>query len=359
MDPGKLIPAPDLLPAPAGVFYFLLVFTFILHIIAANLVVGGLVMAFVRAWKIRAGRAATGWEPILGKRLPIAMAAAVNLGVAPLLFLQVIYGQFIYVSSVLMAVYWLSIFVLIIAAYYATYAHQFALAGPTPPKPWLTGAAAALLIIVGYFFTQSIIMMLNPEAWPQYFARPGGTIMTTGDHSLAPRLLHFVASSLALAGLGVALWGRWRTSKSLPFGADMLKSGLRWYAVATLVNFFIGGLYLGTIPAEVLSRAVLGDRLAVGLLVLGAMAGLGSIPAAFTRLLGLTTVCALVSVVTMVLFRYVVRVAYLEPWFTTGSLAVKAQYSPLIAFILVFIGGAALVWWMLRLAARTPERTES
>jgi len=41
MDPSRLIPYPDILPAPWWLFYILLVATFTLHLIMANVMLGG------------------------------------------------------------------------------------------------------------------------------------------------------------------------------------------------------------------------------------------------------------------------------------------------------------------------------
>ncbi len=48
--------------------------------------------------------------------LPLVIAFAVNFGVAPLLFLQVLYGHFIYTSSILMGIFWISIIPALIIA---------------------------------------------------------------------------------------------------------------------------------------------------------------------------------------------------------------------------------------------------
>ena len=53
------------------------------------------------------------------------MAFAVNFGVAPLLFVQVLYGHLFYTSSILVAVFRLAVIPLLIVAYYALYLHGF------------------------------------------------------------------------------------------------------------------------------------------------------------------------------------------------------------------------------------------
>ena len=169
MDPSQLIPTPDILPAPWGFFYPLLILTFALHLIMANILLGA---GFVILWKDlqnRGRQISNSLSREISRKWPITIAFTVNLGVAPLLFLQVLYGQFIYVSSVLMAVYWLSIFVLIILAYYGAYIYQIHYDRLGGARIWIAGISVLLLIVVGFFFTNSLLLMIDPKVWTRYF----------------------------------------------------------------------------------------------------------------------------------------------------------------------------------------------
>ena len=90
-----LIPALDAagLPGPPWLFHFLLVFTFFLHLIFMNLTLGGTLMAFVA--NLRGGNRPADPNAVLAKRLmgvnTYAISLAITTGVAPLLFVQVLY----------------------------------------------------------------------------------------------------------------------------------------------------------------------------------------------------------------------------------------------------------------------------
>ena len=181
MDPARLIPTPDILPAPWGFFYPLLILTFALHLILANILLGA---GFVILWtdiRNRGKAIAHSLSREISRKWPITIAFTVNLGVAPLLFLQVLYGQFIYVSSVLMAVYWLSIFVLIILAYYGAYLYQIHYDRLGSARIWIAGISILILIVVGFFFTNSLLLMIDPKVWTRYFQEPGGTLIHWTD----------------------------------------------------------------------------------------------------------------------------------------------------------------------------------
>lgn len=349
MDPAFLIPSPDVLPAPWWVFYPLLIATFTLHLVLANLLVGGAVIALVDNLRSRGplGRSSLGGE--LAHKLPMAAALTVNLGVPPLLFMQLLHGQFIYTSAVLMAVVWVSIFLLAIGGYYLLYIYDIRYQPMDMGRVLTTLGAALLMSAVGYMFTASLVLMINPGAWSGYFQNAAGTIVPSGDASLAPRYLHFFFSSLALGGLGLAVWGL-RRRKADPAGGEVLvNQGLRWYGLATLVNFLIGALYLGTLPDKVLATIIVGGGLGLFTLLGGVLAGLASVLAAFGGMVKQTAVWSGLSVVLMVLFRYQVRAAYLQPYLALDRLPLATQGITLIVFLVVLVLGLITVGYMLRL----------
>jgi len=87
----------------------------------------------------------------IAPKLPMTVALTVNLGIPPLLFLQILYGNFIYVSTVLMAVYWLSIFVLIILSYYGTYLYSLKYDRLGSSRVWVMGISVLMMLAVDSF----------------------------------------------------------------------------------------------------------------------------------------------------------------------------------------------------------------
>ncbi|MGD9125526.1 MAG: hypothetical protein PVG60_10550, partial [Desulfarculaceae bacterium] len=293
-----------------------------------------------------------GWGAAIARKIPYSIALAVNLGIAPLLFMQVIYGQFVYVSAVLMAVYWLAIFILIILAYYAAYLYDMKYKELGRARAWVQGFSVLVFLVVGYYFTCNLVMMLNPQGWSEYFQRPWGTILPSVDPSLAPRYLHFVFSSAAIGGLALGLWGWWRLKNGDPKGQALLDQGLTWYGVATMVNFAVGAWYLGALPQAVLEQVIGGNKAATFALLAGVLAGLASIPVALSRNAPFAATCALLSVVLMVLFRYAVRAAYLAPYLKVEAMPMAPQYSALVMFLGVLVLGLITVVYMLKLASK-------
>lgn len=349
MNPSALIPAPDVLPAPWGLFTFLLLLTFTVHLLLANIMLGGLAVSWFNSLKRRRQSLPPPSGQLLARRLTWVIALAINFGVAPLLFLQVAYGQFIYVSTVLMAVYWVSIVLITIVAYYLAYLYDLKYQHWDAARPWLSGIAAFLFAVVGYFFTNSLVLMINPVQWPSYFQHPWGMLLPSLDPSLLPRYLHFLASSLAIGGLAVALWGWYRRRRGEADGQALLVQGTNWYGVFTVLNFVVGAWYLAALPEPVLG-AVVASRLALLLLMLAVVCALASVPAALGRHAPLAAGCALAAVVLMVLLRHLVRSAYLSPYLQTEHIPVQTQYSPVLLFVAVAVLGVALVVYLLKVA---------
>ena len=82
------LPDYEFLSAPLWLITVLHILTLTLHFVAMNFLVGGVIMVLYAATRKR-------WDdPTLkkfGKMFPAAMAATVTLGVAPLLFVQMVY----------------------------------------------------------------------------------------------------------------------------------------------------------------------------------------------------------------------------------------------------------------------------
>jgi len=353
MDPSRLIPYPDILPAPWWLFYILLVATFTLHLIMANVMLGGGIMALASEWlKRRKENGEMRVHKEIAPKLPMTVALTVNLGIPPLLFLQILYGNFIYVSTVLMAVYWLSIFVLIILSYYGTYLYSLKYDRLGSSRVWVLGISVLMMLAVGFFFTNSLLIMTDPKVWPSYFEQPGGTLIHFGEPNLIPRYLHFVVSSVAMGGLAMGLLGWWGTRKGESEGGATMVRGLRVYAGATLCQFLVGALYLGTLPNQVLTRAAFENTAAMAVFLISIATALCSILYSMSEKPWHTAVCAVATIFFMVLFRYAVQTAYLETYLSAARPEVVLQLGPMGLFIAAMIGGTAVVVYLLKLALR-------
>lgn len=245
MEPSHLIPLPDPIPVPWGWVQFLLLLTFVLHLLFMNTMLGTGIIAFVHhVHHVRRPRSNFPLTADIAKNLPYTIAFTINMGVAPLLFLQVLYGHFMYVSSILMAAYWLSIIGLLVIAYYSAYLYDFKYDSLGLLRPFFIGLTVLIFLFIGFLFTNNITLMLNPEAWKAYFERPDGTLLNLSDPTLWPRYLHFITASVAIGGLSIAIIARFRPLKDMRAQEDRIALGMQWFSYATLAQIAIGLWFL-------------------------------------------------------------------------------------------------------------------
>ena len=351
MSAGQLIPTPDILQVPWGWFQIFLTITFYLHLVVMNILLGCAIIAFCRQV------AGTGGDlnRTISKKLPLTVAFAINFGVAPLLFLQVLYGHLMYTSSVLMAFYWLAIFVILIFCYYGTYIYSMRFDAVSNFHTVLVGFIVATLLAVAFIMTANLSLMTNISAWPAYFNNAEGTFLNLTDLSIYPRFLHSILGAIAVGGLSIGLFYDFRKRKGDSDCDEGIRTGMKWFSVTTMLNFGVGFWYLGSLPESVQSLTGNGSTFFLVFLVSGAGLAILSLIYGMRHEVRKAVYSLLGALFCMVLVREFARRLTLEPWFNTSELEVVPQYSPFIAFLIVFVAGLALVYYMVRLVLTDKE----
>ncbi|RMD97792.1 MAG: hypothetical protein D6814_08805 [Calditrichaeota bacterium] len=359
MEPQAIIPVTDPipLPAPYWLFKLLLVLTFILHIVAMNFLLGGgILAAFARFF-------AKGRENYLllandtAKKLPAFFAATITLGIAPLLFLQVLYGQYFYTSSIIMAWPWLLVLALITLAYYGLYLVAFKNTGTSQAFSWALLVSMVLIFVVGFLYSNNFTLMQTPAKWAsKYFADSSGWNLNWGDRTLIPRFLHFFVAALAVGGLMVAGVGFFQWKKDASRARFLMQYGGKWFMFATMAQFLVGIWFLVSLPREKMLLFMGDNLLATVAIFIGIGGGLAAIFIMSSALRqedprkGIAAAMALTAIVIvfMAIMRDVLRDAYLQAYFQPSNFAIKTQWDVLILFLVLFIAGVALWLVMIR-----------
>lgn len=313
--PASLIPAQMALPASWGIIKTLLIVTFFIHLLLMNILLGSVMLAAFNAWRA---------APVAGYGLKKdssfttgILSLTVNFGVAPFLFVQVLYGSFVYTSNILMAVWWLAVPLLVMLAYYAIYVIKSGGADSLFRRRLLITVIALLLMLVAFVLTTTATMSIRPERWPGWTATPAGTMLNLGDPTFIPRYLHMLAASLAVGGLFMGIRARWGLRKP---GADRAEAeartryGLNCFIYTGVAQAFIGFWFLVSLPHYVLDLFI-GQSIAATLMIaLVAVMLVISLLAAKKGKLGIT--CGLLAgmVLIMVIVRDIVRDATLTPF---------------------------------------------
>ncbi len=337
---------PAALPAPVWLLQFLLLFTFVLHVLFMNVVLGGALVWLWANGKARRQSDYQGVARVLGRILPVATAFAITAGVAPLLFTQLLYGQLFYTSSALMAWPWFAIVLLLLGGYYANYGISYA--RPATGRALSLGlVSAALFIAIGFLFTNNMTLMLRPELHaPLYFASDAGLHANLSDAWVWPRFGHMLVGAVALTGLLLAWASRVRRDLERDVAAGIERLGERLFMGATLVEFGVGVAYFFLLPAQV--REVFLGGLTPDLLVLivGAAFALAAV-AVVRRSLLVGSASIVVAIADMVVVRHRVRSIMLEPYFQPESLPVAFQSVVFLMFAVLLVAGLGVVGWMI------------
>ncbi len=344
-----LIPQPDTIPVSWGWFQFLLLLTFPLHLLAMNAMLGGLAIGIVE--HMRGGVVQKKLAHCIAVALPLVIAFVVNLGVAPLLFVQVLYGQFIYSSSVLMGVAWILVVPTLIVAYYGAYLYDFRFVKLGGLGPWLAVLVFLLLLVVGFVFSNNMLLMVLPERFSAYFGHMGGTLLAYDQPSFWPRFLHMILGALGIGGLFVALLGRFRGATDSELAEHANRVGLRWFLVFSVVNVVVGGWYLVSLPRELMLLFMGKNVGATVVFTLSLLLTAGALWGAMKGKFWTTFWHGVGIVVVMTFLRSWLRSAYLRDIFTLDKLEVLPQYSPMIFFFATLVAGIICLGWLLKKTA--------
>jgi len=346
---SSIIPTPDTIPVGWIWFEILLIVTFVIHLILMNFILGG---SLLTAWDIFRGK----YEKNASGSIPTLIALTINFGVPPLLFIQVLYGHLFYTSSVIMAVPWIVVIPVLIIAYYAAYFY----AKRMDKFPQWSKAAIVLsgliLLYVAFMFVNNSTLAIRPERWNAYFENPGGLLLNTGEPTLWPRYLHFVLAALAIGALGRAVYYYFSKGEEEERKIQ-IKRNLKIFGWVTIIQFAIGTWFWLTMPQAVWKTFMGGSLFATILMGLGWVGALLILHAAFTGRSLLAMVLGVAQIIIMVIIRDITRGAYLDGIFRPDELMNVREISPFIVFLLVFVTGILLLYYMIRLMSKskTPQ----
>ncbi len=372
LQPNVVIPAADPMPLPAPVWLLktLLFVVFTLHLVFMNCMLAGGFTAAFNAIRGRSDR-----HPLsrklaaeLGRVLPVLVTFTVTLGVAALLFVQVLYGNLLYASSILIGVYWFSVVILVMLGYYGYYFFNLK-SGERASKTSIVVLTLSVLcfLAIGFIFTNNMTLMWTPQHWLEmYRARPSGFHLNTGDVSLWPRYFHTIVGAFGVFTAALAHYGTIRFKKDPEYGTWLVRRASIVFAGTTVLQFLVGMLFLMALPKSV-AMVFFSDALGVSIF---SVALLSTLAATILLLVGGTAKepgplvhagfgMVIITVLLMVVMRDMVRTAYLHPYFQLSRLQVSPQIGAIAVFLLTFVGGLATLVWMLRKVAQGKSKQAS
>lgn len=260
MDASALYALRDPLGVPAAPIIFLIlgVLTWALHIAAVHILLGasGLTLTGALSKNPHWRRLA---DAMIGTA-KIALSVAIVLGVAPLLFVQVVYDPFWYTSNVLSAWWVIGFIVFLIIGSLALFIfyglNQSMKSGAKTRCPGSLIAAIAFFLVVGFIMHALSVQMLSPEKWMAWYA-PGGIIDASGrslhEYNLW-RFGFFISLSVPVIGLWMIAYRRYimgRTQEDSGY-LDFLRSlSMKLIPIGGVISLVLLAGWMMTLPANV------------------------------------------------------------------------------------------------------------
>jgi len=365
VDVGTMLKA---MPDPAGVPFFpvvmqvLQVLTWMLHILLVYTAIGGLFFSIYGFTK-REERGQRLSKATL-ELAKVSVSLAIVLGVAPLLFYQVIYDPLWYTSANLSAWWYMLFIVFLLIGYYFIWGAYF-----TKNKPSMSMFMSVLgllfLLLVGFIIHVVNYQSLYPEKWVEWYTDGGKTMNTSGwniySFNVFRYLSFLVFPSVAVTGVFLMLYNWYFRSRE-----DMDKGYLDWagkvgarFAMYAGIGWLVSHiLYIFTIPADWGAKGSIFTWLSVLGLVLcaGVVFSSQKNPA---KMAIPSLVAGSVALLLIAIFREYLRVASTARFgYSIYSYKLNLEFlSPLLFFGTLLTGLVmyAYTWWMAYQAGKTPK----
>jgi len=336
-----LIPmsSPVPLSSPAWLFLFFLVFTFFVHILFVNLTLGGSILLLVSKY-ISKNFGYESYNKVseeIGYLNTFNISMTITTGVAPLLFIQTMYENFFYTSSILLSWKWLFVLIAIILAYYFYYIYKFKPFGfkNTGGKGIIFVIFATILFIyVAMIFVGNTLLSMQPEIWKEIYLGKKSFFST---YTYLPRFLHFFFGTIAFAGIFLMVYSKVRKSLTEDTRVAMYKLGKGGFFIATLINIFVGFWFLYSHEAKIFNL-LMGKNM-LGTLLLWIVVVLAVISVIFINKISdsLLITIMLVMVAFMTIVRRIVEDGYFSRYVDIYNLKADPYWGIFLLFVLLFV----------------------
>jgi len=244
------------LPGPTAFYAALYVLTFVLHAAFMNYVLAGSLYVAWSGIMPGKGELPRGRQPlaaVLRDWLPFALSAAITAGVAPLLFVQLVYQKHFYTANLLLSWRWMVLIPALIAAFYLLYLSKSKAisAWPAVRRNAVGIGAAACFVFAAFCWTANHLLSSDPDSWADvYLSESVAHLMP----DLVPRLLTTICGSFA-AMCAMAGWQLWwmQTDEN----RHVLRIELRRLTLMTTGGLALAGIfaaaYLTRLPNETIA----------------------------------------------------------------------------------------------------------
>lgn len=297
--------------------------------------------------------------------LPFMTGAAITAGVAPLLFVQVLYDESFYTANLLLFHRWMAMLPALIAGFYLLYLLKSrSPRGSAKSRLIIATGAAACFLFTAWSWTENHVLSLHPEQWQEQFAS-GAWVYR--HREILPRLAMWCAGSLTSLALVTSCQLWYLAGRSTVSGVESDVRRAAHLALGGIVASAVFATWYVLALSPAARQVVLGPA---GRWYLGAAAAglvVESAAWAFLRKHATWQVRWLVTaaagrgltLVSVTILRECRRLAAVDIDLVSPQHAEAAQVGGWPVFIAFFVANAALVLlvlWVVRTGQVNPPR---
>lgn len=335
------------IPSHPVVFQVLMIVTWIFHIAFVHMTLGTAALAIYAFYKRRVG---THWEQLsmaMTKSAKVGVSLLIVLGVAPLLFTQVIYDPQWYTASVLSARWLIAFIFTLIIGYCSWFVFYYSNhEGARKRLGIFALLGLALFLLDGLIMHVLAYQSLLPDQWMSWYA-PGGSVDTRGAklHAIQwPRYLFIISLSLPALGLYLVAYTDYfgdRADRAADYLAFTRRLGLRCAVNGSVISFVLLLAWQFVHPAATgLAWHPVGWLLAAALLALGYF-----VRRCGERVHGYFSLLAGFGVLgALAIWRELIRIRYMIPFgYDIQDYTVHADWPSMVLFFSTFVGVGGMV----------------
>lgn len=200
------------LPFPTAFYLLLFVLTFALsqafmhYVLAGSLYVAWTIV-FPGSKESGIPRCEQPLAAVLRDWMPFLLSAAITAGVAPLLFIQIVYQRQFYTANLLLFWRWMAVVPILIVAFYLLYLVKSSIMNswPRAVRASIAVLTAGCFVFVGFCWTVNYLLGIHELRWPEVYVTGQMPFATS---TLISRMLMWIGGSFASMS-AIAVWQLW------------------------------------------------------------------------------------------------------------------------------------------------------
>ena len=301
---------------------------------------------------------------LLREWMPFVLSAAITVGVAPLLFVQIIYKQQFYTANLLLGWRWMIVIPVLTAAFYLLYVvksktvEKWSIAGRT----MLGLSTAVCFLFIAFCWSANHLLSIDRTIWAEAYSK-SSFITSRGD--LCLRLATWIAGTFPVMSV-LAGWQLVFLQKAKCATSSNCDTEAQRLAIASvsglLVACITGSVYITRLPGTV-TDSLLGSPgvLWIGVLGVGvAMQVAGWLlqwrkASLSSRLTGTVTAGMLAMLTGTVILRELIRATQAGLALNSDQMTDARQIGGFGVFMVFAVINTGLIVWCVRLVHRRSQ----